>query len=278
MTTAPVPSHRPAGAGSTADVPAARRRVVDAPTRMFHWLFAASFLVAYLSGDSERWRLLHVTAGYVMVGLLAFRVLYGMVGPPQVRLGPLYRRLAALPSWVRSVAHEARQGRFEVVGGRQGQNLLMTIAVVALLVLTVPLTLSGHGSSAGWGDALGGDWLEDVHEFFGETFLAVVLAHIGLIVLRSLLTRRNLALPMMTGFAPGAGPDLVRCNRAWLAGLLLIAIVVFAGWYAWQAPGAAPSDAGRVPETPVALALRSPRFAADGGCPENPDLPPVGRG
>lgn len=39
------------------------RRITDAPTRMFHWLFALSFLGAYLTADGERWRMLHVTLG-----------------------------------------------------------------------------------------------------------------------------------------------------------------------------------------------------------------------
>jgi len=53
------------------------RRVTDAPTRMFHWLFALSFVGAYATADGESWRALHVTLGYTMVGLLVFRVLYG---------------------------------------------------------------------------------------------------------------------------------------------------------------------------------------------------------
>ena len=41
-----------------------------------------------LSGDGERWRALHVTLGYLLAGLLVFRVAYGLAGPRQVRLPP----------------------------------------------------------------------------------------------------------------------------------------------------------------------------------------------
>src|SRR3990167_9866771 len=81
---------------------AARRRVVDAPTRVFHWLFALSFLGAYLTADGERWRLLHVTLGYTLAGLLVFRVLYGLWGPPHARLSLLRRKLAGGPAWLKS--------------------------------------------------------------------------------------------------------------------------------------------------------------------------------
>ena len=63
--------------------------------RMFHWLFALCFIGAYASADGERWRMLHVTLGYTLVGLLAFRLVYGLVGPRQARLSLLWRTLAA---------------------------------------------------------------------------------------------------------------------------------------------------------------------------------------
>ena len=221
----------PANARSTP-----KRRVIDAPTRMFHWLFALSFLGAYITSDGERWRALHVTLGYTLVGLLAFRVLYGLFGPRHAGLGPMLRKLASGPTWLQLAAQQLQAGTLRSINWRQGQHLLMALAVVALLVLAVPLTLSGHGTYNDWGDSLGGDWLEDVHEFFGNAFLAVVLAHIGLIAAISLLRRQNQALPMLTGTTPGSGPDLVKHNQARLAGLLLAAVLAFITWQWQQSP------------------------------------------
>ena len=98
-------------------------------------------------------------------------------------------------------------------------------------VMVVPLTLSGYGTFNDCGDFLGGDWLEEVHEFFGEAFLVVVLAHLALIAALSLLRRKNQAAPMLTGRVEGAGPDLVKHNHAWLAALLLVAVL---GYWAWE--------------------------------------------
>ncbi len=209
------------------------RRVTDAPTRMFHWLFALSFLGAYVTADGESWRLLHVTLGYTMAGLLVFRVLYGLLGPRQAGLGLMWRKLAGAPAWLRSLAPG---GSPAGINWRQGQNLLMALAVVALLLLVLPLTLSGYASYNNWGDFLGGDWLEDVHEFFGEAFLSVVLAHLALIAGLSLLRRKNQALSMLTGRIDGKGPDLVQKNRVWLATLLLLAVLAFGAWEWQQSP------------------------------------------
>ncbi len=208
--------------GATATAP--RRLVTDAPTRMFHWLFALSFAGAYLTAESEHWRLLHVTLGYSFAGLLVFRLLYGLLGPRQAGLGLLWRKLGAAPAWLRSL----RAGG--AVNWRQGQNLAMALAVVLMLALVVPLTLSGYATYQEWGDALGGDWLEETHEFFANAFLIVVFAHLGLIALLSLLRRQNQALPMLTGRVPGSGPSPVRHNHAWLAALLLLAVLAFGAW------------------------------------------------
>lgn len=230
------PSIHPANANTTAQPAPAKthtRRVTDAPTRMFHWLFALSFAGAYATADGEHWRLLHVTLGYTMAGLLAFRVLYGLLGPRTSRLGLLWRKLAGAPAWLRTPP-QARS--LQQVNWRQGQNLLMTLAVLLLLALVVPITLSGYATYNDWGDALGGDWMEEVHEFFGEAMLFVVLAHLALIAGLSVLRRKNQALPMLTGRIDGTGPDLVPKNRTWLAALLLIAVLAFGAWEWQQSP------------------------------------------
>ena len=219
------------GISQTAAKP--QRLVTDAPIRMFHWLFALSFLGAYLTGDAERFRLLHVTLGYTMAGLLAFRVLYGLFGPRQAGLGLMWRRVAGVPAWLRSMAQSRS---LAVIASRQTQNLLMALAVVVLLLLVAPLTLSGYGTYHEWDKFLGGDWLEDVHEFFGQAFLAVVLIHLGLILVLSIVRRRNQALPMLSGRVDGPGPNLVSGNRVWLASLLLVAVLSYGAWEWNQSP------------------------------------------
>lgn len=200
----------------------ASRRVMDATTRMLHWLMALSFTGAYLTADGERWRLVHVTLGYTLAALVVGRLVWGLLGPRQVRLSVLRRKLLGLPGWLKSLPAVRSLDSLQPAW-RQGQNLLMALAVALILVLVIPLTLSGY---AVW-DEWSGEWLEDVHEFFGNTMLIVVLAHIGLIAFLSLLRRKNQALPMLTGRAAGPGPDLAKRNHGMLAALLL-------AFWAWQ--------------------------------------------
>jgi cytochrome b len=213
---------------------------------MFHWLFALSFLGAYLTAEGEHWRALHVTLGYTLAGLLGFRVLYGLFGPRQAGLGAIWRKLRGAPDWLRTARQAIGRKTTAAVQWRQGQNLLMALAVVALLVLAAPLTLSGYATYNAWGDLLGGDWIGDVHAFIGNVFLAAVLGHVALIAGLSLHRRKNQALPMLTGRVAGGGPDLVPRNRGGMAALLLIATVAFGAWQWQQSPGGLiPTQAAR---------------------------------
>jgi cytochrome b len=227
----------PSGLPGNAPTPAARtagRRVTDATTRMLHWLMALSFTGAYLTADGERWRMVHVTLGYTLAGLLAFRVLWGFFGPRQVRWSVLAGKLRGLPAWLKSLAG-VRSVAALGPARRQGENLAMALVVAAIPGVIIALTLSGY---AVW-DEWGGEWLEGVHEFFGNTMLVVVLAHIGLIAVLSLLRRKNQALPMLTGRVAGPGPDLARRNHGLLAALVLACVLAFWGWQWTQAPQSA---------------------------------------
>jgi cytochrome b len=212
-----------ADTASTAS-PAPTRRTVDAPTRAFHWLMALCFAGAYITADGERWRLVHVTLGYTLAGLLAFRVVWGLLGPKPVRWTTWWGKLQALPG----VVAQLRRGQWP---GTLAQNLGMTLAIVGVL-LSVALT-----TATGWitYEEFTGDWIQDVHEFAGNLLLALVLGHIALVAGLSLLRRRNLARTMLSGRTPGRGPDLVKRNHLWLAAVIWLAAL---GFWAWQWQGA----------------------------------------
>ncbi len=217
--------------------PAARGRLVtDAPMRMFHALFALSFVGAYVSADSEHWRLVHVVLGYTVAGLLAFRLLYGLVGPRPARLGTLWRKVSGAWAWLKTVrAAWASGGVWSEGVWRQLPVHAMAVSLAALLAVVLPLTLSGYGTFHEWGGEWGSEVFEDLHEFFGNTALSLVGVHLALLAGQSLWRQKNLALPMLTGRLEGRGPDLIAHNRVWLAVLLLLGVLAYIGWEVFNA-------------------------------------------
>lgn len=59
--------------------------------RLFHPLLALSFTGAWFSAERERWRLLHNTLGYTVGGLVAFRLVWGLVGTRHARFSNFVR-------------------------------------------------------------------------------------------------------------------------------------------------------------------------------------------
>ena len=58
-------------------------KVWDLPLRIFHWLLVAGFFTAYLTEDELL--NVHVWAGYLVFGLLIFRLLWGFAGNQYAR-------------------------------------------------------------------------------------------------------------------------------------------------------------------------------------------------
>jgi cytochrome b len=209
-----------------ANVKSASRRMVDAPTRVFHGLLALCFTVAWITGDSEEWRYLHLTMGYTLMGLLGFRLLYGLVGPKQSRFSLLWRRVASLPSILR------RAFPLQLPVLKQGISPTASAVVMALMVLLIPALASGLSAHFEWT----GDWMEEVHEFFANTLLLLVIVHLALITLMSLQRRQNMPLTMLTGRMTGQGADVVKRNYGVVAVLMMVAVLAFWGWSWQQAP------------------------------------------
>lgn len=201
-----------------------RRRVTDSATRMFHWLFAASFLGAYITADGERWRDVHMMLGYLMIGLLAARVLWGLIGPKRVRLTSLYARVTSFKPWLDRL--KAGQSLWQT-SWTAPQNAIMAALIVLLLLTTIPLVLSGYMTNAD----MAGELMEELHEFFGEFYLILVLAHLALIGAFSLVRHRNLANPMLTGYLNEKGPDLVKNNHYWLAACFAAGALAWCVYY-----------------------------------------------
>jgi cytochrome b len=199
-----------------------RTLVWDAPVRVFHWLMVASFAVAWLSGDSERWKLVHITAGYTMAGLVAFRVLWGLVGTRHARFADFVRGPRAVFSYLGSLVR--RQPEHHT-----GHNPAGGLAVLALLALAV-LT-----AATGWANynELSGEWLEDVHEALATGMLVLVLVHIAAVVISSRLHRENLVAAMIHGRKPVPPREGIRAPWRSIAAVLLAAVLGF-WWMQWQ--------------------------------------------
>ncbi len=190
-----------------------RTRVWDPFVRVFHWSLVGLFAIAYLSGDEESF--LHVYAGYVVIGLIALRVVWGFVGPRHARFADFVRS----PATVRAYARDYLRGRARRYLGHNPLGGAMVIALLASVLLTA-LTgfgmrqMENEGYLAGLSlptlvaearaddDREGGparEALEETHEFFANFTLLLIALHVAGVLAGSLLHRENLIRSMVNG-------------------------------------------------------------------------------
>ena len=175
--------------------------VWDLPTRTFHWLLALSFAGAWITADSERWRDAHVLLGYTVLGLIAFRLLWGLVGTRYARFASFTLAPRAVLDYLKSLAtFEPRH--------YLGHNPAGSWAILALLALLATTAATGWAVYA----QIGPEWLEELHEGAANAAAALVLVHIAAVFASSLLHRENLVGAMVSGYKPG--PGAVRPARA----------------------------------------------------------------
>ncbi|SAL63323.1 cytochrome B561 [Caballeronia terrestris] len=211
------------GSRSDKDTPKLTRILVwDAPVRVFHWLMVVSFVIAYATGDSERWRLVHVTFGYTMTGLVAFRIVWGILGTRYSRFSSFVRSPTAVCTYLSGVI----RGRHERI---VGHNPAGGIAIVALLILAIAVSATGWSA---YNNATP-DSMEDLHGIAANLMLAVVVIHVLGVILGSFLHRENLVLSMITGNKTGRPEEGIQSSWR-ILGVVLLSLTIAFWWVQWQ--------------------------------------------
>jgi cytochrome b len=187
--------------------------VWDVPVRIFHWLLALSFIGAFITADSERWRDVHVALGYTVIGLLAFRIIWAFVGSRYARLRSFWFGPRAVLTYVRSLL-TLRPLRYV------GHNPAGSWAIYGLVTLGLVTGASGYA----YYNEMGGKWLEAIHEGAANAMLALVFAHVAGVAVSSVMHRENLVKSMLNGYKSGRPEERIRSPH-WVTGLTLAAVV-----------------------------------------------------
>jgi len=191
--------------------------VWDFPTRLFHWLLAGSFAGAFLTAESEQFRDLHVLLGYTLIGLIGFRLLWGIIGTRYARFSALALSPAKVVAYLKSLVTGTPQHYV-------GHNPAGSWVIVGLLSLGLLAGVTGYATY----NEIGGEWLEELHEGAANTMLALVAVHVLGVLVSSLLHRENLVRAMINGYKTGEpGQGVGRAHWLLGAGLLTGMVVLW---------------------------------------------------
>ena len=191
----------------------------DPVVRLTHWTLAAAVIANGLL--TKPGGTVHVWIGWAALAVLALRLLWGLIGPPEARF------TSFLPDPQAAIGH-----LFDLVRGRPRDHAshnpagaLMAYALWACLAVVIatglvmtdfrsPVTIAEEKAAVTAGDwsvlvdedgkeehdEVGlGDTAEEVHEIVANLMLLLAMLHVAGVVVESRALGRNLVRGMVTG-------------------------------------------------------------------------------
>jgi cytochrome b len=216
-----------------------RVRVWDLPTRLFHWTLMmcviGSVVSAKIGGNAMVW---HFRLGYAVFALLAFRLLWGLVGGRWSRFASFLYGPGTLMRYLKG---GSRPDEHHEVG-HSPLGALSVFALLALLAAQVGSGLFADDEIASSGPLVRfvsgatSSLLTGWHKNWGQwLILAMVALHVLAIILYRVRRGRDLVTPMIVGDKPL--PADVPAARDTLAtrGLALALLAACGAGAAWVA-------------------------------------------
>jgi len=174
--------------------------VWDLPVRVVHWSLVALVAVLMVSAKLGEMQI-HGKAGLVMIGLVLFRLCWGVVGTPNARFVSFLRGPGAVASyaWAFLRGRAPRHLGHNPLGGWMVAVLLTVLLVQAVLGLFATDDILFDGPLAHLVSSSTSAFLTGLHKLLFKALLALVGLHVLGVLAHLVVERENLVRPMLTG-------------------------------------------------------------------------------
>jgi cytochrome b len=254
-----------------------RVRIWDLPTRVFHWIFVASFIGAFLTRGDARYLDTHIFMGYLFGAMLLFRIVWGVVGTDYAKFSSFSFSPKSTFLYLKSLC---RKNTKHFVG----HNPAGSYAIYLMLILATGIAVSGlvvyaglekRGPLSSLFDFTTGAEFMAVHELFAWSMLTVIGLHVVGVMIESHLHHENLVKAMLNGYKMSTKGISSVPKYGWLAITIMFlvtsyAIVTYKGYLQ------ATSESPYLPYQPVSLPQSEQWNEECGDChiPFHPSLLP----
>lgn len=214
------------------------RLVWDLPTRLFHWLLVLTIICLYTTAKlGFDWMPWHMRLGYLMIGLLIFRVVWGFVGPRHARFINFIKGpgsiLQYLKGGIQSVGHNPMGAGMVVL-----MLLLLAVQATTGLFSTDDIAYVGPYNPSVSHDLA--EKLTAIHHKNFNLILAAVVLHLGAIIFYTVVKKEWLVPAMIHGHKSAVhvpAHEAIPSSQLWKA---LIVIAVAGGCVYWLLHAAPP--------------------------------------
>ena len=169
---------------------------IDRMIRFLHLVILVSFTGAYFTGDVFELHQVHMLFGYLLAIALGIRILWQFLAMKLVQSQPF--------SWVKRQQiglNFFKLGKQQPLQSQKAIQFLSgaLLQLSILLIFTVlPVTvILGYIT-----ETTGRDDIKEIHDFFANFFLAVVIGHLAAILINSFVTKQIMFKKMFWGNQP----------------------------------------------------------------------------
>ena len=221
-----------------AEAKGARVKLWDLPVRLIHWAFVGLMFALWWTWKHEEMSL-HVWLGNITLGLVVFRLLWGVMGSSPARFASFVRGPGAVSRYLGGLFSKSAE---PAVGHNPlgGWSVLALLGALALEVGLGLFSADTDGLNSGplnykVSDTLG-ETLTHWHGVVFYALLALIAVHLAAVAFYLLVKRENLTGPMITGAR--RFPQSVAEPRFAPIWRLVVCIVVTMGVMWWVSAGA----------------------------------------
>jgi len=172
-----------------------KTKVWDPFVRFFHWSLVSAFFIAYVSEDE--FMLVHSWAGYLILGLIAVRFIWGFIGTHYARFSNFIYSVDTIKKFLKdTLSFKAKR----YIGHNPAGGAMVIALMLSLLFTTITgILLFDVITSISLSD-FWYEFMEEIHEFFANFTLLLIFIHVLGVVIESFIHKENLVLSMLDGF------------------------------------------------------------------------------
>lgn len=214
----------------------------DLPVRVFHWVLVLAFIGAYVTHAlGVEYFQYHVWCGYTVFVLVAFRILWGLIGTRHA----LFWNFVRGPVATARYAIDWLQGRAPPVPGHNPLGAWMVLALLAGLLVQALTGLFANDEIMNFGPLYGyisaeqSNELTSLHRQLFYWILVGVGLHVAAVAVHWLVHKERLVHAMFTGrksLPPGTQAVGIQSSRTWLAVLTVLAVIAVLAYFVVRAP------------------------------------------
>jgi len=215
-------------APATQDPNAHKVHVWDLPIRIFHWGLVGAVATALITGKlGGNWMELHGKTGLLIIGLLTFRLCWGVLGSQTARFSQFVKGPASIRAYLR--------GQWQGLG-HNPLGAVSVLALLGLLLIQTGLGLFGNDEISFTGPLISlvnDDFaltLTGLHRRLAFAIYGLLGLHIAAIVFYVWVRRHNIVKPMLTGQQAAPPGTKEPAQASWAALVISLALAGLAVW------------------------------------------------